>query len=246
MSEVGGRGRTSERVDQIICESVHLQEYAKTADCAQGKKCQNGICHIGMFSATGIAMEIAQIRTLMKERGFNQADLANLLGIDPTAVSKRLTGKRAFKYDEMRKVEAWLGQAPSAVVEGSDVRMLPIIGQVAAGSWREAIEQPLGHMPVRAKAASPNAVVLEVQGDSMDLEIEDGGYVVVDMDDKSLFPGRLFVVLNGEGEATFKQFEVDPFRLVPRSTNPQHTTILIGDGQPFTVLGRVVSLIRER
>lgn len=246
MSKVGGRGRTSERVDQIIGESVHASEYAKTAYFQQEEKCQNGICHIGMFSATGVSMESADIRKHMKERGYTQADLANLLGIDPTAVSKRLTNKRPFKYDEILKIEAWLGQPSSARIEGAAVRMLPIIGQVAAGAWREAVEQPLGHMPVRAATASPNAIVLEVQGDSMDLEIEDGGYVVVDMDDKALFPGRLFVVLNGEGEATFKQVETDPLRLVPRSTNPEHTTIMIGDGQPFTVLGRVVSLIRER
>ena len=199
-----------------------------------------------MFSATDATMENAEIRKQMKEQGYTQADLANLLGIDPTAVSKRLTGKRAFKYDEVRKIEAWLGQGPSTQIKGAAVRMLPIIGQVAAGAWREAIERPLGHMPVRAASASPNAIVLEVQGDSMDLEIDDGGYVVVDMDDKGLFPGRLFVILNGEGEATFKQVETDPLRLVPRSTNPAHTTIMIGDGQPFTVLGRVVSLIRER
>ena len=175
MGEVGGRGRTSERVDQIICESVHVSEYAKTADCEQDGKCQNGICHIGMFSATDAAMENVEIRKQMKERGYTQADLANLLGIDPTAVSKRLTGKRAFKYDEVRKIEAWLGQGTSAQIGGSAVRMLPIIGQVAAGAWREAVEQPLGHMPVSAASASPNAIVLEVQGDSMDLEIEDGG-----------------------------------------------------------------------
>lgn len=246
MSEVGGRGRTSERVDQIIGESVHVAKHAKMAFYAQGEKCQNGICHIGMFSATGVGMENAEIRKLMKERGFTQADLANLIGIDPTAVNKRLTGKRAFKLDEMRKIEAWLGQAKTAPLQGGEVRMLPIIGQVAAGAWREAIEQPLGHMPVRAATASPNAIVLQVQGDSMDLEIEDGGYVIVDLDDKALFPGRLFVVLNGDGEATFKQFEADPLRLVPRSTNPIHSTILIGDGQAFTVLGRVVSLMRER
>lgn len=182
----------------------------------------------------------------MKERGYNQADLAELLGIDPTAVSKRLTGKRAFKHDEMLKVQAWLGgAAENAGLEGGEVRFVPIIGQVAAGNWREAIQQPSGQMPVPANVAK-NTVALQVQGDSMDLEIEDGGIVLVDLDDRALFPGRLFVILNGEGEATFKQFEADPARLEPRSTNPAHTTIAIGDGQPFTVLGRVTALYRTR
>ena len=191
-------------------------------------------------------MTAEEIKARMKERGFNQGDLANLLAIDPTAVSKRLTGKRQFKHAEMIKIEAWLGGAEGPPVpQGGKVRMLPIIGQVAAGSWREAIQRPLGTMPVAADAPL-NAIALRVEGDSMDLEIEDGGTVIVDLDDKALYPGRLFVVLNEEGEATFKQFELDPARLVPRSSNPAHVPIQIGDGQTFTVLGRVTALYRAR
>lgn len=192
-----------------------------------------------------MAMEIEAIRQAMKERGLHQAHLADLLGIDPTAVSKRLTGKRPFKHDEMLKVEAWLGMPSAPPLTGDPVRFLPIIGQVAAGTWKEAIETPLGRMPAPYDVPS-NTIALRVHGDSMDLEIEDGGIVLVDTDDKALFPGRLFVVLNGDGEATFKQFEADPARLEPRSTNPAHTTIAIGDGQPFTVLGRVIALHRSR
>lgn len=80
----------------------------------------------------------------------------------------------------------------------------------------------------------------------MDLEIGDGGTVVVDLDDRALFPGKLYVILNDSGEATFKQFESDPARLIPRSTNPAYTTIMLGDGQPFTVFGRVTALYRQR
>lgn len=191
-------------------------------------------------------MDISDIRTAMREQGYNQADLAELLGIDPTAVSKRLTGKRPFKLDEMRKIEAWLG-VPSAdrTVVGAAVQMVPIIGQVAAGSWREAIQQPLGHVPVPASEAE-NTIALRVHGDSMDLEIEDGGVVLVNLADKALFPGKLYVILNEEGETTFKQFEANPARLEPRSTNPAHRTILMGDGQPFSVFGRVTALHRAR
>lgn len=181
----------------------------------------------------------------MKERGYNQADLANLIGIDPTAVSKRLTGKRAFKLAEMQKIESWLGMAPAVEMVGADVRVIPIIGQVAAGNWREAVQQPLGMLPVPT-STSKNAIALEVEGDSMDLEIESGGIVIVDLNDKALYPGRLFVVLNAEGETTFKQFELDPARLIPRSSNPVHRAIQIGDGEGFTVLGRVTALYRTR
>lgn len=191
-------------------------------------------------------MDIETIRELMRERGYNQADLAELIGIDPTAISKRMTGKRNFKLHEMRKIEAWLG-APTepTSLSGLSVRTIPIIGQVAAGSYKEAVQRPLGALPVTSDVAK-NSIALRVDGDSMDLEIDDGGTVIVDLDDRTLFPGKLYVILNADGDATFKQFESEPARLEPRSTNPAHRAIVMGDGQPFTVFGRVTHLYRTR
>jgi len=190
-------------------------------------------------------MDLDEIKARMLERGYDQADMANLLGIVPSAISKRLTGKRPFKLEEMRKVEAWLGAEAAVPVAAEGVRMIPMVGEVAAGSWREALQRPMGHWPVAADTA-PNSIALRVFGDSMDLEIEDGGTVIVNLDDKALYPGRLYVVLNEAHETTFKQFEIDPARLVPRSSNPAHQPILIGDGQAFTVVGRVTALNRAR
>lgn len=244
---VGNRCGTTEHIDDEVCKSIHTQGYAETADDKQAILCRNGICHYGRHALDVRGMEIAEIRELMRAKGYDQSDLANLLGIDPSAVSKRLTGKRPFKHTEMVKTQAWLlGSAPATELGGETVRMLPIIGQVAAGSWKEAVQQPSGHLPLAASTAPQNGVVLVVQGDSMDLEIEDGGMVVVDTDDKALYPGHLFVVLNEHGETTFKQFENDPARLVPRSTNKSHRPIQIGDGQAFTVMGRVTALYRRR
>jgi repressor LexA len=192
-------------------------------------------------------MEIDEIKARMAAKGYGQADLANVLGIDPSAVSKRLTGKRPFKHHEMIKTEAWLGgHTPDVPISGDAVRMVPVVGIVTAGNWLEAIQQPSGHLPFAAADTPRNAIALRVYGDSMDLEIDDGGTVMVDLDDKALFPGKLFVVLNGEGETTFKQFENDPPRLIPRSSNPAYRPIEFGDGQPFTVVGRVTALYKRR
>ena len=234
------RNRTgaTESVDQGDRESIHAGVHAIFANIVQREICDIGICQCRKCALHIGRMELEEIKARMAERGDRQADLANMLGINPTAISKAFSGKRQFTHAEMLKIDAWFGA--QAVETASGIHTIPVIGQVAAGTWREAIQRPVGHMPVAATHVPKRAFGLEVQGDSMDLKVPDGGTVVVDPDDKALFPGRLFVVLNGDGETTFKQFASDPARLMPCSSNPAHQAIQLGDGTPYTVVGRVI------
>jgi repressor LexA len=95
-------------------------------------------------------------------------------------------------------------------------------------------------MPAPSPDLPLNACALDVEGDSMDLIVPDGGRIIFDPDDRALFPKRFYVVLNGAGETTFKRFFADPARLEPCSTNPAHKVIVLGDGEPFTIVGRVI------
>lgn len=179
-----------------------------------------------------------QIKTRMRARGFKQVDLANLLNVEPTKVSKSLSGVRAFKPHELDLIRDWLRE--EGEVHASDFRSIPIIGQVAASNWGEAVRQSTSAMPAPDATVPARAFALEVAGDSMDLFVEDGGKVIVDPDDKALFPGRFYVISNGQNETTFKRFAADPARLVPCSTNPDHREILLGSGESFVVVGRVI------
>lgn len=179
-----------------------------------------------------------QLRALMKEQGKRQVDLANLLGIDPTAVSKIFKGIRAIQHREMPVIRAWLGQSEPVALPASAA--IPIIGQVAAGNWREAVSDPIGSLPSPDRSIASEAFGLRVEGDSMNKIVDDGGTVIVDPSDKALYPNRYYVVLNESGETTFKQFALDPARLLPCSTNPEHREIVIGDGSQFSIVGRVI------
>ncbi|MBD8677949.1 LexA family protein [Sphingomonas sp. CFBP 13720] len=179
-----------------------------------------------------------RLRALMREQKKKQVDLANLLGIDPTAVSKIFTGVRTIQHREQPVIQAWLGVAPEPN-EGVVAR-IPIIGQVAAGNWREAVHQSMGSIPSPDAEISPLAFALNVDGDSMDKLVADGGTVIVDPSDKALYPGRYYVVINDTGETTFKQFAADPARLIPCSTNAEHREIVVGDGTAFSIVGRVI------
>jgi repressor LexA len=179
-------------------------------------------------------MDGEEIRRRLKERGLRQVDLARHLGMEENKLSKSLSGERRFRVEEMDKVRAWLGD-PVAV--GLDA--IPIVGDVPGGNWREAVRKPIGALPRPDPSIPPRAFALRVAGDSMDREVPDGGTVIVDPEDKDLFPDRFYVVMV-DGEATFKQFKADPARFVPCSTNPAHQDIRIGSGQAFELVGRVI------
>lgn len=183
-------------------------------------------------------MELPEIKERMARKGLRQVDLVNATGLTPTKVSLALKGERQFKYAEMVVIEAMLADAPGPI-EQAGARGLPIIGEVPGGNWKEAIQRPLGWMPSPDPSLPANSWALRVSGDSMDRYVDDGGTVIVDPDDKALYPGRFYVILNGEGETTFKQFQHDPARLVPCSTNPDHKEMLIGE-EGFQIVGRVI------
>lgn len=74
----------------------------------------------------------------------------------------------------------------------------------------------------------------------MDLVVPDGTTLVIDPDDKALWPGKRYVIQTEDGQSTYKEFQSDPARLVPLSTDDSHQEILLGNA-PITVVGRVYS-----
>lgn len=181
-------------------------------------------------------MDLIEIRRRIAQRGLKQAELAEHLGINQGKVSLSLNGKRQFKVEEMDSLRALLADDPT----GTPARAIPYLGEVAGGNWREAVQRASASMPAPDPSIPPNAFALRVKGDSMDLLVDDGGTIIVDPDDKQLFPGKYYVIINADGETTFKRFMADPARLSPCSSNPSHSDIEIGSGEPFRVVGRVI------
>lgn len=207
---------------------------------SQAKSCGVRICGARKLSHDERVDRI-EIKARMKAKGLKQVDVANLLGIDPDKVSKSLgaAGVRTFSDDEMRILRQALRDDGDPVI-ADDFPLLPVIGQVQAGNWAEAVQSPSGLIPSPSVTSPKRAFGLVVTGDSMNTLVEDGATIIVDPDDKALFPGKFYVVLNDAGETTFKQFQPDPARLVPCSTNQSHKEISLGDGQTFTIVGRVI------
>lgn len=190
------------------------------------------------------AMDESAFIEWMRERlavtGISQTALAKAVGLPAqSAVSNILNGSRRVKLDERVKIEKALG-GEEISAEQSPIVWVPVIGLASAGAWREAVEIPSYSMPMRRKPHCNMAFAVEVRGDSMDKILPEGGWAVVDPDQRTLYEGKVYLIGNHEFEATIKRYHNNPARFEPVSHNPMHSTIMMGEHQ-ITVIGRIVS-----
>ena len=120
---------------------------------------------------------------------------------------------------------------------------VPLVGRIAAGNWKEAVENFQRLVPIPDGVGGPNSFALQPEGDSMERlvgeDADEDSCVVVDPDERDLIDRKAYAILNADGETTFKRFRSTPPRLEPCSRNEIHKAIVIGL-EPFTVIGRVV------
>lgn len=185
-----------------------------------------------------------RIRELREKHGYSRRQLAEMIDTTANQLVKLEAGDRRLSDHWADRLAGPLGVQPYELLmpEGLPIsmRMIPVLGSVSCGNWKEAIE--LANRRVPTVFGGPKAFALEPDGDSMNLLIPEGGYIVVDPDQTDLVNGKSFVVMNGDGEATAKRYRADPPRLEPCSTNPDHLPIAIGVDH-FRVIGRVVGVM---
>lgn len=128
----------------------------------------------------------------------------------------------------------------------TQARMIPIIGQVRAGSPILAEEQIEGHLAVDEDLAPwKEAFLLRVKGDSMiQAGILEGDFVLV-RPQSTAENGEVVVALIGE-EATVKRFYRSRDHIRLESANDKLKPLVIAQGSgEFRILGKVVGLIRR-
>lgn len=186
-------------------------------------------------------MDIDSIKAELLRRNMSQRDLAQAIGMDENHLSKALAGKRQFKVPEMDAIRAEFAPEPGED-ERLPLRSIPYLGDVPAGSFQPREQTGGKRLIVTDPETPPRAYGLKVKGDSMDLIAAEGSTVIIDPDDRRLWPGARYVVRSADGETTFKEYQDKPARLVPCSSNPAHVEILLGS-EPITIEGRVFSYI---
>lgn len=187
-----------------------------------------------------------RIRALRMERGWTLAELAERAGTSASQIMKLEKATRRLDFDWVTKLADAFGISERELIadvsnDFETVRMVPLVGDIAAGNWREAVESPVEMIPLPvAYGGGPNIFALRPVGTSMNLLVPEGGHVIIDPDFGGLREGLIYAVMNAEGETTLKRFRSDPARLEPCSSDPAHQPIELGQ-QAFTVIGRAIA-----
>ena len=132
----------------------------------------------------------------------------------------------------------------SAATAANDIRELPVLGRIAAGTPIDAIQHERDRVQVpESLLGAGEHFVLEVQGDSMiNAGILDGDQVIIRRTNTAN-SGEIVVALVGE-EATLKRLRKRGASIALEAANPAYETRIFGPDQ-VQVQGRLVGLLRR-
>lgn len=183
---------------------------------------------------------IHRLITALEERGFLRRLAHRARALEVLKLPEQATtaappkGRAAF--------QPTLIASPRAA---NDVRELPVLGRIAAGTPIAAIQEEKDRLQVpEAILGGGEHFVLEVQGDSMiQAGILDGDYVVIRRGE-SANSGEIVVALVMGEEATLKRLRRKGASIALEAANPAYETRIFGPDQ-VEVQGRLVGLIRR-
>lgn len=137
-------------------------------------------------------------------------------------------------------VDPW----PGGNQEGNSI---PVLGEITAGSMREAIESDLGKITFNHLFSNMDQVfALRVRGMSMkELDITDGDFVLLSKSE--LRNGEVGAVLYN-GETTLKKIQKGHNHIRLKPANPEYDDIIIepGEDEEVRILGKYVGHINDQ
>ena len=196
------------------------------------------------------------IRTTVAERGYPPSvrEIGEAVGLSsPSTVHSHLSSlvaMGAIRRDptKPRAIEVLdPADAPAAdapAPDRDDVREVPLVGRIAAGSPLLATEDIEDVYPLPESLVGSGPVfMLTVRGDSMvDAGILDGDLVVIRRQPHAESGEIVAALVDGE-EATVKRFFRRDGTVVLQAENPAYADMVFEDG--VEILGKVVSVLRS-
>lgn len=208
----------------------------------------------------------SRLRAALELRGMKQAELVELTGIGKSSISTYLRGSYIPKQKNIYKMakalnvnEAWLmGEdvdptRQNAYSEPSDSSLVTIhyAGPVAAhfdATPDDAYEQRTIPAQWIGRRRPEDFFLATVSGDSMYPQFQDGDDILCLRCSDMEVPGRIGIMLLGDGEATVKRINYKPgedwLELVPINPEFKPKRVEGSDLEKCRVVGRVIKVIR--
>lgn len=203
-----------------------------------------------------------RFKTLRKEKGYTQQQIADLCFLDKSTVCRWEKGDNYPNQQTQAKLADLLGVSIDYLMGRTDMRMIsfpseavidmPIIGSVRAGMDGNIVTDDTGETRTIAASAlhgrPDEFFLLRVRGDSMYPEVLDGDCVLV-RKTESVESGVMAVVIYDDDCATVKWVEYaegeDWVRLVPN--NPAYAPVRLegAELEKCRVVGEVVDIMRK-
>ncbi|MDP8223103.1 MAG: transcriptional repressor LexA [Candidatus Lernaella stagnicola] len=138
------------------------------------------------------------------------------------------------------------GQSRPYRLPGDDRReatfLIPLLGQVQAGDWTAAIEQPEGYLPLSSRAPQDSLFALRVRGESMkNAGILEGDIAVVRRQ-PTAESGEIVVALVAE-DATVKRLRLRRGRVELHPEN-EAFPVIVPNPEELAILGKVIEVRR--
>ena len=189
---------------------------------------------------------IHRLITALEERGFLRRLAHRARALEVVKLPQQATSAAPSRGRQPFNPQVIEGEGRSeAPIAANDVRELPLLGRIAAGTPIEAIQHERDRIMVpESMLGAGEHYLLEVNGDSMiNAGILDGDYVVIRKTDTAQ-SGEIVVALVMGEEATLKRLRRKGASVALEAANPAYETRIFGPDQ-VEVQGKLVGLMRR-
>ncbi len=188
-----------------------------------------------------------------------QLEIAKSIGVSPQTFNTWCKGIAIPRMGKVQALADYFNINKSDLIEDKKLNIdtvpiesgytIPVLGRVAAGYGKEAVEEVIGQIEISpAMAAKGDYFGLLIRGDSMIPTLYDGDTVIVKRTDDAESGDLVIALVNGS-DATCKRLQkyAEGIALIPQNPvyEPMRFTDTEIDSTPVKILGKVVEMRRK-
>lgn len=188
-----------------------------------------------------------------------QLEIAKSIGVSPQTFNTWCKGIAIPRMGKVQALADYFNINKSDLIEEKKLNIdtvpiesdytIPVLGRVAAGYGKEAVEEVIGQIEISpALAAKGDYFGLLIKGDSMIPTLYDGDTVIVERTDDAESGDLVIALVNGS-DATCKRLQkyAEGIALIPQNPvyEPLRFTESEIDTTPVKILGKVVEMRRK-